>query len=90
MRIEAAAEEAVLAAVGRDAFTGISFPKIDDKRTWIVRFVDGVTDDQKAAARAALDALDLAAEAAKLKPKSIEERISDLETEVADLKRKQP
>lgn len=40
--------------------TGMSFPKINDKATWLVRFTPEATQEQKDAAQAAIDAFDIA------------------------------
>lgn len=78
-RLAVAAEGAVLAAISRDVFGGVSFPDINDRRTWHIRFNDTATEQEREAAQAALDAFDPVAEAAKPKPKTLEERVAELE-----------
>jgi hypothetical protein len=56
--IQVAAEAAVLAAVPREAFGGISFVKIDDKSTWRINFSETATKAERDAAEAALAGFD--------------------------------
>lgn len=64
---------------------GVSMGRADDKQTWRIDFADGVTDEQKAAAEAALKAFDAEAEARKPEPLSLAERVAILEAAVAAL-----